>query len=178
MNDLNLTIIHLLHTMRVKPSAIFADDFVESFNLNLKNPSLNEKTQHLTFLKDDGYIQIDDNGYMGLTQQGGKFWEKHFLIDWQLYFEYGSQFIGDKEYVFFYAARQATIKLAMKHSKGLFDDGTIQTAQNWQPIYWKKPFNGFYIQKELNNELLPYFDDILPKYCKSLDFNAKFIGFK
>lgn len=86
MNDLSLTIIHLLHTMRVEPSAIFADDFVESFNLNLKNPSLNEKTQHLTLLKDDGYIQIDNNGYMGLTQQGGKFWEKHFLIDWQLYF--------------------------------------------------------------------------------------------
>lgn len=100
MNHLGLTIIHLLHTMRVKPSAIFADDFVESFNLNLKNPSLNEKAQYLTLLKDDGYIQIDDNGYMGLTQQGGKFWEKHFLIDWQLYFEYGSQFIGDKEYVF------------------------------------------------------------------------------
>ncbi len=33
MNDLSLTIIHLLHTMRVKPSAIFANDFVESFNL-------------------------------------------------------------------------------------------------------------------------------------------------
>lgn len=93
MNDLSLTIIHLLHTMRVEPSAIFADDFVESFNLNLENPSLNEKAQQLTLLKDDSY--------MDLTQQGGKFWEKHFLIDWQLYFEYGSQFISDKEYVFF-----------------------------------------------------------------------------
>lgn len=55
----------------------------------------------------------------------------------------------------------------MKHSKGLLDDDTIQTAQNWQPIYWKKPFDGFYIKKQLDDELLPYFDDILLKYCKS-----------
>ncbi len=42
---------------------------------------------------DDGCIQIDN-------------------------FEYESWFIGNKEYVFFYAARQETIKLAIKHSKG------------------------------------------------------------
>ena len=100
MNRLSLTLIHLLHNMRVKTSAIFADDFVESFNLNLENPSLNEKTQQLTHLKDDGYIQIDDNGYIGLTQKGGQFWESEFLIDWDLYFEYDSQFINDKELTF------------------------------------------------------------------------------
>lgn len=167
MNDLNLTIIHLLHNIKVNKSIILSDNSAERLNLAIVEPDFHDKINALTMLQNQAYVHIDDNGYMGLTQKGGAFWENTLLIDWQFYFEYGSWFIGDKEYTFFYATKQETVKLAMKHSKGLFDDCIIQTAQNWQPIYWKEAFDGFYIQKELNSELLPYFADVLPKYCKN-----------
>lgn len=166
MNILTKTIIHLLHNMRVKNSSILSEDFSESLNLNIAEPSLNEKAESLDKLLKNGYIQIDENSYIGLTQKGGQFWESEFLIDWHLYFEYGSQFINDKEVVFLYAANQETLKLAIKNSNGLLDDCEIKTAKDWQPIYWKEPFNGYYIEKELDSELLPYFSEILPKYCK------------
>lgn len=164
MNNLNLIIIHLLHNMRISQSAILSDDFVESLNLNIDNPSFSEKLESLNYLRDSGYIQINKDEYIGLTSKGGEFWESKFLIDWNLYFEYGSQFINDKELTFFYATNKETVQLAIKNSNGLFDDCEIKIAQNWQPIYWKEPFNGFYIEKELDSELLPYFDEILPKY--------------
>lgn len=166
MNTLTKKIIHLFHNMRIKKSSIVSEYFSESLNLNIVEPSLNEKTESLDDLLKNGYIQIDKTGYIGLTQKGGKFWESKFLIDWNLYFEYGSQFINDKELTFFYATNKETVQLAIKNSNGLFDDCEIKIAQNWQPIYWKEPFNGFYIEKELDSELLPYFDEILPKYCK------------
>lgn len=166
MNKLNLTIIHLLHNMRVKNSSILSENFSENLNLNIAEPSLNEKTESLDNLLKNDYVQIDETCYIGLTEKGGQFWESEFLIDWSLYFEYGSQFINDKEFTFFYATNKETVQLAIKNSNGLFDDCEIKIAQNWQPIYWKEPFNGFYIEKELDSELLPYFDEILPKYCK------------
>lgn len=169
-NHLSFILINVLHNMRIKQSAIFTDDFTQSLNLDIAASSLNEKTESLDELLKSGYIQIDETGYIGLTQKGGQFWESKFLIDWNLYFEYGGQFIDDKEIVFFYAVNKKTIQLAINNSNGLFDDCTIKTAQNWQPIYWKKPFNGFYIEKVLDSELLPNFYEVLPNYCQHPSF--------
>lgn len=166
MTKLDLIIIHLLHHMQIIKSHILADDFVESFNISIQNPSFDEKTKSLDYLLKNGYIQIDETGYIGLTQKGGQFWESTFLIDWHLYFEYGSQFKNDTEFTFFYATNKETVQLAIKNSNGLFDDCEIKITQDWQAIYWKPAFNGFYIEKALDSELLPYFDEILPKYCK------------
>lgn len=168
MDNPSLTIIHLLHNMKVGYSAIIADDFEESLNVNIDNPSFAQKCESLHDLQNNGYVHIDKDGYIGLTQKGGKFWESEFLIDWDLYFEYGSQFINDKELTFFYAINKETVQLAIDTSNGLFDDCKIQITQNWQPIYWKKPLNGFYIEKALDSELLPCFYDILPNYCQNL----------
>ena len=164
MGKLDLTFIHLLHNMRVYKPHILADDCTLALNLPIDEPAFNEKITSLDNLFKNDYIKIDEAGYIGLTQKGGEFWESKFLIDWNLYFEYGSQFINDKELTFFYATNKETLQLAIKNSNGLFDDCKIKMAENWQPIYWKEPFNGFYIEKELDSELSPYFDEILPKY--------------
>lgn len=169
MNDLTLTLIHLLHNMQIDKSHILVDGFVESFNVNINNPSFDKKIKSLDYLLKNGYIQIDETDYIGLTQKGGQFWESEFLIDWYLYFEYGGQFIDDKEFAFFYASNQKTLQLVMDSSNGLFDGCEIKIAQEWQPIYWKPAFNGFYIEKALDSEFLFYFDEILPKYCHRLE---------
>lgn len=101
MNDLNLTIIHLLHNIKVNKSVILSDNSAERLNLAIVEPDFHDKINALTMLQNQAYVHIDDNGYMGLTQKGGAFWESLFLIDWQFYFEYGSWFIDNKEYTFF-----------------------------------------------------------------------------
>lgn len=161
-----LAIIHLLHNMTVEQSIFLADDFSQRLNLPFEQPALDEMLAAIEQLKLGQYIQMND-GYVGLSQKGGALWEKTFLIDWGRYFEVVSWFVDGKEQLFFYASSQATIQCAIYHSQGLLDDCQIQTADNWQPIYWKEPFDGFYIQKALDGELLPYFDDILPRYCQS-----------
>ncbi len=168
MTYTDLLIVDLLHNQKISQAVILSDDFAEALNITTKEPSLNDKTNALTSLKDKGYIKIDDNGYIGLTQKGGKLWERTFLIDWRCYFEYGGEFL-DKEYTFFYAVHKKTVELAIKESQGLFDNCTIKTAKNWQPIYWKPPFDGYYIKTPLDSERLPYFNDILPNYCKAIE---------
>lgn len=160
MSEIEYLLIDLLHEFPIDEDSILADSFVESFGIDCDIPIQDRKLAITQLFKKE---LIYENSYQSLclTSEGGKLWESKFLIDWNLYCELFT--IGDYQYSYFYACDMKQIELFIQNGYGLLDHIEIQVAKDWQPIYWKKPFSGFYLKIPIDIEEL---DDIFKSMSK------------
>lgn len=86
------------------------------------------------------------------------------MIEWNLYCELFT--IGDDQYSYFYACDIKQIRLFIQNSQGLLDNIEIQVAEDWQPIYWKESFSGFYLKIPIDIEELGDIFRSIPRYSK------------
>lgn len=169
MTKLPFLILDLLHDNKIAKSVFLSLDFEEQLNVDTNNATLEERRFTIENLIKNEMLYVEPNGYLALTEKGGKYWEMSFCVDWNLFFE----FFGIHEKSYLYACNIQQIHLAIDNSNGLLDDCFIHEAKNWQPIYWKNYFKGFFIESNIDCTLLPNFYEILPPFKNLMTLNPQ-----
>lgn len=163
--SLALLILDLLHDNKVAKEALLSSNFEEDFNVNMDSTSIQNRVEATNYLISKNYIQVEDNHLLAFTPKGGKYWESIFKVNWNLYHEVIYVLDNDfNENFYLYACNKELIKLAIDRSNFFLNDCVIEIAKEWNPIYWKLEFKGFYIQTNISNEYFSRLPTILPSY--------------
>lgn len=171
MMALKMLMLDLFFNQKIKLSQLLDLEFDLVFNVNSNGSTPTQRQQIIQQLLDDGLLAYFDDEYLQFTKKGGEYWEELFKPTWSLYHEMYSLIDEDgEEFTYFYACDLALIEFFVANRRYLLGNPKIKVAKNWQPIYWKEEFQGYYIKIEGDDTYLSRVYDLMPNY-KGIDNN-------
>lgn len=169
MTYLHYLILDLFYDETISEHHITHPEFDLAFNVESYNSTPEQRMEVVKYFLNNKILELSKYGSFQLTKNGGKYWEKLFCPNWDLYFEFYS--ICDENYLSttcFCATKLEIVQRFINLSNGLLDGFQIKKAENWKPIYWKPLFDGFCIEIEGSDEHLVQFAHQLPNFKKEV----------
>lgn len=165
MKNLKYLLLDLLSDQKIKLSHMLSDDFDMAFGVDSCGSISQDRKQAIQELFDENLIIKGDDDYLAFTQLGACEWEKVFCPNWELYAElFMICHTSNQETSYFYTCSLQIMQLFIDKCRGFLDSPKINLAENWQPIYWKDNFHGYYIKTDVDNEKLSKVFFELPTY--------------